>query len=91
MTKSKTIDEALTDILHVDHLAVLAGTFVAGKVLEADIDYLRKAFDERIWATVHIIRALGNRLAPDGSITLVSGWLADRPNANGTAVLAAVT
>ena len=69
---------------------MLAGTFfVAGKVLEADVGHLRKAFDERIPATVHIIRALGDRLAQDGSITLVSGWLADRPNANGTAVLAA--
>lgn len=89
VTRSETIHEALADIAHVDHLAMLAGTFVAGKVLEADVDHLRKAFDERIWATVHIIRALGDRLAPDGSITLVSGWLADRPNATGTAVLAA--
>lgn len=89
VTKSETIEAALADIPHVDHLAMLAGTFVAGKVLEADVDHLRKAFDERIWATVHIIRALGDRLAPDGSITLVSGWLADRPNATGTAVLAA--
>jgi NAD(P)-dependent dehydrogenase (short-subunit alcohol dehydrogenase family) len=89
VTKSETIDEALKDIPHVDHLAMLAGTFVAGKVLEADVDHLRKAFEERIWATVNIIRALGDRLAQDGSITLVSGWLADRPNASGTAVLAA--
>lgn len=89
VTRSETIVEALADIPRVDHLAMLAGTFVAGKVLEADVDHLRKAFDERIWATVHAIRALGDRLAPDGSITLVSGWLADRPNADGTAVLAA--
>jgi NAD(P)-dependent dehydrogenase (short-subunit alcohol dehydrogenase family) len=89
VTRSETIDAALADIPHVDHLAMLAGTFVAGKVLEANVNHLRKAFDERIWATVHAIRALGDRLAPDGSIILVSGWLADRPNANGTAVLAA--
>lgn len=89
VTRGETVHEALKDIPRVDHLAMLAGTFVAGKVLEADVDQLRKAFDERIWGTVHAIRALGDRLAPDGSITLVSGWLADRPNANGTAVLAA--
>ena len=89
VTQPETIQEALKDIPRVDHLAMLAGTFVAGKVLEADVGHLRKAFDERIWATVHAIRALGDRLAPDGSITLVSGWLADRPNATGTAVLAA--
>lgn len=89
VTRPETIQQALVDIPRVDHLALLAGTFVAGKVLEADVSYLRRAFDERIWATVHAIRALGDRLAPDGSVTLVSGWLADRPNANGTAVLAA--
>ncbi len=89
VTQPETIQEALADIPRVDHLAMLAGTFVAGKVLEADVGYLRRAFDERIWATVHAVRSLGARLAQDGSITLVSGWLADRPNANGTAVLAA--
>jgi len=87
--RSETIYEALSDIPRVDHLALLAGTFVTGKVLEADVGQLRKAFDERIWAAVNTIRALGDRLAEDGSITLISGWLADRPNASGTAVLAA--
>jgi NAD(P)-dependent dehydrogenase (short-subunit alcohol dehydrogenase family) len=89
VTRAETVGEALADVPRVDHLALLAGTFVAGKVLEADVDHLRKAFDERVWAAVHAVRALGDRLTPDGSITLVSGWLADRPNANGTAVLAA--
>ena len=89
VTRSETIYEALADIPRVDHLAFLAGTFVAGKVREADVGHLRRAFDERIWGSVHAIRALGDRLAQDGSITLVSGWLADRPNASGTAVLAA--
>jgi NAD(P)-dependent dehydrogenase (short-subunit alcohol dehydrogenase family) len=89
VTRAETIREALENIPRVDHLAMLAGTFVAGKVLEADIGHLRRVFDERIWATVHAIRALGGRLAQDGSVTLISGWLADRPNATGTAVLAA--
>lgn len=70
---------------------MLAGTFVAGKVLEAEVDYLRKAFEERVWATVHALRALGDRLAPEGSVTLVSGQLADRPNAYGTVILAAAS
>jgi NAD(P)-dependent dehydrogenase (short-subunit alcohol dehydrogenase family) len=91
VTRPETISRALADIPHVDHLVLLAGTFVAGKVVEADIDHLRRAFDERIWAAVHSVRALGNRLATDGSITFVSGALADRPNAYGTAVLAAAS
>jgi NAD(P)-dependent dehydrogenase (short-subunit alcohol dehydrogenase family) len=91
VTKSETIVEALKDMEHVDHLVLLAGTFVAGKIIEADVDHLRKAFDERVWAAIHAIRALGERLASNGSITLISGALADRPNAYGTAILASAS
>lgn len=91
VTHSEAIYQVLQDIPRVDHLVLLAGTFVAAKVLEGDIDYLRRAFDERMWAAVHAIRALGDRLARDGSVTFISGSLADRPNAQGTAVLAAAS
>jgi NAD(P)-dependent dehydrogenase (short-subunit alcohol dehydrogenase family) len=91
VTKCDTIYAALKDIQRVDHLVLLAGTFVAAKVLDGDINYLRRAFDERMWGAVHAIRALGDRLAKDGSVTFISGALADRPNAQGTAVLAAAS
>jgi NAD(P)-dependent dehydrogenase (short-subunit alcohol dehydrogenase family) len=91
VTKSETIYAALQEIPQVDHLVLLAGTFVAAKVLDGDVDYLRRAFDERMWASVHAIRALGERLSKAGSITFISGALADRPNAQGTAVLAAAS
>lgn len=91
VTKPETIATALAGIDHVDHLVLLAGTFVAGKILEADVGYLRRAFDERIWAAVHALRALGDRLGTDGSVTFISGALSDRPNAFGTAVLAAAS
>lgn len=86
-----SIYKAVSDISHVDHLVLLAGSFVAGKVLEAETDHLKKAFDERIWAAVHTLRALGDKLAQDASITLISGALADRPNSNGVAILAAAS
>jgi NAD(P)-dependent dehydrogenase (short-subunit alcohol dehydrogenase family) len=89
VSRPETISAALADIDHVDHLVLLAGTFVMGKVLEADIAYLRRAFDERIWGAIHTLRALGARLAADGSVTFVSGELVDRPNAYGTATLGA--
>ncbi len=91
VTRPETITTALADIPQVDHLVLLAGTFVAGKVLEAEVDYLKRAFDERIWAAVHTLRVLGDRLAKDGSVTFISGALADRPSAQGTAVLAAAS
>ena len=88
-TRAEQIEPALAGIARVDHLVLMAGSFVAGKTLEADVPYLRRAFDERLWATIHILRTLDQRLAPDASVTLISGMLADRPNAHGTAVLAA--
>jgi NAD(P)-dependent dehydrogenase (short-subunit alcohol dehydrogenase family) len=91
VTRPDTITAALADIPRVDHLVLLAGTFVAGKILEAEVDYLKRAFDERIWAAVHTLRSLGDRLAREGSVTFVSGALADRPSAQGTAVLAAAS
>jgi NAD(P)-dependent dehydrogenase (short-subunit alcohol dehydrogenase family) len=91
VTDSDAIYTALADIPHVDHLVLLAGTYVVGKVLDADIGHLRLAFEERMWASVHAIRALGERLAKDGSITFISGMLADRPTAHGSAVLGAAS
>jgi NAD(P)-dependent dehydrogenase (short-subunit alcohol dehydrogenase family) len=91
VTDSKALYAALADIPKVDHLVLLAGTYVVGKVLDAEIDHLRRAFEERMWASVHAIRALGERLAKDGSITFISGMLSDRPNAHGSAVLAAAS
>jgi NAD(P)-dependent dehydrogenase (short-subunit alcohol dehydrogenase family) len=91
VTRPGTIAAALADIPRVDHLVLLAGTFVAGKVLEAEVEHLRRAFDERIWAAIHALRAVDGRLAQDGSVTFISGALADRPSAQGTAVLAAAS
>ena len=91
VTKAETIAAALADIPHVDHLVLLAGSFVAGKVLEAEVDYLKRAFDERVWAAIHSLRALGDRLSREGSVTFISGALADRPSAQGTALLASAS
>jgi NAD(P)-dependent dehydrogenase (short-subunit alcohol dehydrogenase family) len=91
VTQEDTIRAALRDIPRVDHLVLLAGTSVVGRVLGADVAHLRRAFDERVWASVHAIRALGERLSKEGSVTLISGALADRPTAHGTAVLAAAS
>ena len=91
VTRNGAIRAALADIPRVDHLVLLAGSFVVGKVLDADPAALRRAFDERIWAAVDALQALGDRLTRGGSLTLVSGALADRPTAGGTAVLAAAS
>lgn len=85
----EALEGALADIAHVDHLVMLAGSFAMGKLLDADIDQLRRPFEERLWAAVHTLRALGSRLAADASVTFVSGELTERPNGHGTAMLGA--
>ena len=89
VSQPEEIEAAFADLPHIDHLVLLAGSFIVGKVLEADIAHLRRSFDERVWAAIHILRALGDRLAADGSVTFVSGAATERPNAHGTAVIAA--
>lgn len=84
----EAIRQGLSVIERVDHLIVLAGGLNIGKVMEADIGMLRRVYDERIWSVVHILRALGERLTDDASITLVSGALTQRPDGNGTAIVA---
>lgn len=84
----EAIRQGLSAIEGVDHLVMTAGSLTIGKVMEADIGVLRRAYDERIWSVVHVLRALGERLAADASITLVSGALTHRPDGNGTAIVA---
>src|SRR5690606_18145800 len=72
----------------VDHLVMTAGSLTIGKVMDADIRLLRRAYDERVWSIVEVLRTLGERLAADASITLVSGALTHRPDGNGTAIVA---
>lgn len=91
VTRAESAAPALADIPAVDHLVLLAGSFVTGRVLQTELPHLQRAFDERLWAAVHIIRALGDRLAAAASITFISGMLADRPNAHGTAILASAS
>lgn len=90
VSRPEEIEVALKQVASpVDHLVLLAGTFIVGKVMETDVSVFRKAFDERIWAAVHILQMLGDKLAPDASITLVSGVATGRASGDGTAVIAA--
>lgn len=90
VTRSEEFVDVLSKVGHVDHLVLLAGSFVFGTVVDSDMSYLRRAFDERVWAAVTAIKALGDRLDAKASITFISGVLADRPS-RGTAILASAS
>ncbi len=89
VSKPEEVEAAFSNLERVDHLVLLAGSFIVSKVLEADMALLHRIFDERVWAAINILRVLGDRLAADASVTFVSGAATERPNAHGTAVIAA--
>jgi NAD(P)-dependent dehydrogenase (short-subunit alcohol dehydrogenase family) len=63
-----------------DHVVVTAGGFgSAGHIADTPIDAARASFDAKFWATFHVAAAA--RIAPGGSLTLLSGLLAWRPAA----------
>jgi NAD(P)-dependent dehydrogenase (short-subunit alcohol dehydrogenase family) len=74
----------------IDWLVVtLSGAEGAGPIATLDLDTLRHAFDAKFWAHVTTIQAVLPRLAPTGSITLVSA-ISARASLPGTAGLAAI-
>lgn len=88
LADSDAIRDGLSAIERVDHLVMTAGSLTIGKVTDAEIELLRRAYDERIWSVVEVLRSLGDRLAADASIILVSGALTHRPDGSGTAIAA---
>lgn len=74
----------------VDWLVItLSGAEGAGPIATLDQDTLRRAFDAKFWAHVTTVQAVLPRLAPTGSITLVTA-ISARASLPGTAGLAAI-
>ncbi|MCU1458499.1 MAG: hypothetical protein JWL73_2591 [Actinomycetia bacterium] len=72
----------------VDHLVQLASNPKGGRLLDTDDEHLRPVLEVRVWGAIRAVRHAAPRLAPDGSITLVSGVVSQRPTP-GTAMVAA--
>lgn len=62
-----------------DHVVVSAARTRSGPVRALPIDEARAAMESKFWGAYHVARAA--RIAPGGSLTLVSGMLAHRPSA----------
>ncbi|HAV1777341.1 TPA: SDR family oxidoreductase [Enterobacter hormaechei subsp. steigerwaltii] len=90
ITDENAVISAMASVGKIDHLVLLSGTFSTGRILETDVSHFRKIFNERLWGAISVLNALGNKLAQDASVTLVSGALADIPTPHGTAIIAAV-
>jgi NAD(P)-dependent dehydrogenase (short-subunit alcohol dehydrogenase family) len=83
------VRDLFASIDHVDHVATLAGTHVAGNIADVDTDVLRGPVDNRFWGPLYLCKHAAPKLAPNGSITICTGAGVGRPRAGGAIVSAA--
>jgi NAD(P)-dependent dehydrogenase (short-subunit alcohol dehydrogenase family) len=76
------------DVDHVDHVAILAGTHVAGTLADLDSDTLRGPVDNRFWGPLFVGKYAAPKMTT-GSITLCTGAGVARPRPGNVIVTAA--
>jgi NAD(P)-dependent dehydrogenase (short-subunit alcohol dehydrogenase family) len=85
-----SVDAALAGLTRIDHVVVcVSGSKGAGAFATLDLRVLEQALKEKTLAQLTVVQAAAARLAPRGSIVLVSAASA-RSRLRGTAGLAAV-
>jgi NAD(P)-dependent dehydrogenase (short-subunit alcohol dehydrogenase family) len=75
------------DLDRVEHVFVSAGQYAEGTVVDAELETLRYDLGQRLWGPIYVIRHVVPKMKT-GSITLLSGQYASRPQA-GAALTAA--
>jgi len=74
----------------IDHVMVTAGRPPYGRVLETELEDVRRALDEHLLLVVQIAREAGPKVRPGGTVLFMSGTGARRPGI-GVGLLSTVT
>jgi len=82
------VRDLFASIDHVDHVATLAGTHVAGNIADIETDALRGPVDNRFWGPLFLCKYAAPKMT-SGSITDCTGAGVGRPRAGGAIVSAA--
>ena len=83
MTDNAAVEQAFAEAAPWDHVAVTAAETARGPVRGLALAAARAAMESKFWGAYQIARAA--RILPGGSLTFVSGFMAERPS--GAAVL----
>ena len=83
MTDNAAVECFFTEAAPWDHVAISAADTARGPVRGLALDAARAAMESKFWGAYQIARAV--RITPGGSLTFVSGYMSERPQA--TAVL----
>jgi NAD(P)-dependent dehydrogenase (short-subunit alcohol dehydrogenase family) len=73
------VREFFAGLEQVDHVAVLAGAQIVGRVTESDVAVLRHPMEVRFWGSVFVCKYAAPKMPADGSVTLCSGVVVERP------------
>jgi NAD(P)-dependent dehydrogenase (short-subunit alcohol dehydrogenase family) len=73
------IQAAFARLGPIDHVYIAAGRTQLGSILNGTIDEQMLPLMERLWGSVHVVRAAVPQLRPGGSITFTGGLSTDRP------------
>jgi NAD(P)-dependent dehydrogenase (short-subunit alcohol dehydrogenase family) len=84
------LEQAFATLTRIDHLVITAGTVRLLPLKDSRAEDLRQIADERLVGPLLAIQAALPRMAPQGSITLMSGQLAARPMPLGAMLAGAV-
>lgn len=80
VTDEKAVDLAFSSLGEFDHLVTCAAGVTIGAFAELDERAFRDFFEVKFWGQYRAIRAALPRLSPEGSITLLSGYLYRKPS-----------
>jgi NAD(P)-dependent dehydrogenase (short-subunit alcohol dehydrogenase family) len=63
----------------IDHIYIAAGGTKLGAVNDGILEDNMKSFNERIFGSLRVVRAVSSKINPNGSITFTGGVSTDRP------------
>lgn len=89
LTSGDSVESFFARIGAFDHLVLSAGPGAMGTVRDLSAEAARPYMDLKFWGYYEAVRAAADRIASDGSITLVGG-AASRKHAPGRPVMAAI-
>jgi NAD(P)-dependent dehydrogenase (short-subunit alcohol dehydrogenase family) len=84
-----SVEALFSRVGELDHLVLSAGPGAMGTVRELSVEQARPFMDTKFWGYYEAVRAASDRIALDGSITLIGGG-ASRKHAPGRPVMAAI-
>lgn len=78
----RSVEQLFKEVGEYHHLAITAGDWnsaMFGSVRDLDLDQARGLLDVRFWGVLAAVKHGGRTIVQNGSITLTSGLLAQRP------------